>query len=142
MQFTYSRKIRFADTDAAGVVYFANILSICHEAYEEALLHAGIELNRFFGDEGVVIPISHARSDFLRPLQCGDTVEVEISSTRECETGFLLHYELFLCGPPRKLAARARTEHVCIDLKTRRRRPFPDNLSSWIAEAEKPSSDS
>ena len=37
MPFSYSRSVRFADTDAAGVVFFANYLALCHEAYEEAL---------------------------------------------------------------------------------------------------------
>jgi 1,4-dihydroxy-2-naphthoyl-CoA hydrolase len=32
MIFTYQRTIRFADTDAAGVVYFYKILIIIHEA--------------------------------------------------------------------------------------------------------------
>jgi len=36
MPFTYSRTVHFADTDAAGVVFFANFLAICHEAYEES----------------------------------------------------------------------------------------------------------
>ncbi|MDJ0549913.1 MAG: 1,4-dihydroxy-2-naphthoyl-CoA hydrolase, partial [Microcystis aeruginosa] len=31
---SYERLIYLADTDAAGVVYFAHLLSICHEAYE------------------------------------------------------------------------------------------------------------
>ena len=46
MSFAYSRTIHFADTDAAGVVYFARYLSICHEAYEEALAAAGIDMKQ------------------------------------------------------------------------------------------------
>ena len=42
MPFVYHRTIRFADTDAAGVVFFPNYLTICHEAYEESLAAAGI----------------------------------------------------------------------------------------------------
>ena len=34
MAFAYYYTVRFQDTDAAGVVYFANVLRICHEAYE------------------------------------------------------------------------------------------------------------
>ena len=44
MPFVYRRTIRFADTDAAGVVFFPNYLAICHEAYEESLADDGIEL--------------------------------------------------------------------------------------------------
>lgn len=132
MEFTYSRRIRFSDTDAAGVVYFANYLSICHEAYEEALLESGIELNRFFDDEGVIIPIARASSDFLRPLACGDMTEVELSGQLIKESEFELHYRIFLPGPPRKIAAEASTRHVCIDSSSRRRTPLPRLLSQWI----------
>lgn len=45
MSFAYSRHIHFRDTDAAGVVFFANYLALCHEAYEEALAAAGLEIS-------------------------------------------------------------------------------------------------
>jgi 1,4-dihydroxy-2-naphthoyl-CoA hydrolase len=32
MPFSHHRTVRFADTDAAGVVFFARTLAICHEA--------------------------------------------------------------------------------------------------------------
>ena len=48
MAFTLRRVIRFQETDAAGVVYFANLLALCHEAYEASLAHAGIALKPFF----------------------------------------------------------------------------------------------
>lgn len=132
MSFTYSRTIHFSDTDAAGVVYFANYLSICHEAYEEALVAAGIELNRFFGDEGIIIPISHARSDFLRPLQCGDRIEIEVKPALLKPDTFSTHYRIFRTAPARKIAAEVRTDHVCIDSTTRRRCPLPAAFTAWI----------
>ncbi len=132
MKFTHSRKIRFADTDAAGVVYFANYLSMCHEAYEEALIASGIELNRFFGDEGIIIPIANARADFLRSLQCGNTLEIELSPTVLKEDTFAIEYQIFLTTPVRKLAAQARTEHVCLDFTTRRRKALPEKFLAWI----------
>jgi 1,4-dihydroxy-2-naphthoyl-CoA hydrolase len=132
MKFRYSRTIHFSDTDAAGVVYFARYFSICHEAYEEALLEAGIVLNRFFGDEGIIIPISHANSNFLRPLRCGDQIEVELVAERLKESEFALNYTIWTPAPARKAAATARTHHVCIDSATRRRRPLPPPLAAWI----------
>ena len=48
--FVYTRSIRFHETDAAGVVYFANVLVLCHEAYEASLAAAGIDLGEFFSD--------------------------------------------------------------------------------------------
>jgi 1,4-dihydroxy-2-naphthoyl-CoA hydrolase len=74
LSFTYHRTIRFSDTDAAGVVYFAKVLSICHEGYEASLAASGINLHSFFNNETVAIPIIHASVDFWRPMFCGDSI--------------------------------------------------------------------
>lgn len=135
MKHTYSRRIHFSDTDAAGVTYFANYLSICHEAYEEALAAAGIELKQFFGDEGIIIPISNARADFLRPLPCGAQVEVEVNPQQVKEDTFFIDYYIYLLGTTRKPAAQAKTAHVCLDAASRKRTPLPEKLVEWIKSA-------
>lgn len=138
MNFIYSRRIRFPDTDAAGVVFFANYLIICHEAYEEALLASGVELKRFFDEAGVIIPIARTHCDFHRPLRCGDAVEVEVVPELLKESEFQLNHKLFLTGSARKLAATAQTTHVCIDATSRRRTALPANLLAWIRATEQP----
>ncbi len=67
MGFIYQRVVRFQDTDAAGVVYFANILAICHEAYEASLADSGINLRLFFGGGNIAVPITHSSADFFVP---------------------------------------------------------------------------
>src|ERR1051325_8172016 len=113
MPFAYSRTVHFADTDAAGVVFFANYLAICHEAYEESLSAAGIDLKTFFADNGIVIPIAKAEAEYLRPLACGEKLRITLKPTALSENSFEIRYELAKLGPPEKIAARIRTEHVC-----------------------------
>ena len=50
MSFYYRRIVHFQDTDAAGVVYFVNVLAICHEAYEASLAAFDINLKVFFSN--------------------------------------------------------------------------------------------
>lgn len=133
MAFSYARTIHFPDTDAAGVVFFARYLSICHEAYEEALADAGVPLATFFADHGVVIPIAKSEASYLRPLLCGDKIRVELTATRLTENSFALDYVLWKTGPADKRAAVARTEHVCISSTTRERQPLPPAISAWLA---------
>ncbi len=130
--FVHHRTIRFADTDAAGVVYFANYLSICHEAYEESLAAAGIALPAFFGAERVLIPIARSSAEYLRPLACGDRITVTVAPARLGPDSFAIAYEVRRAGPPEKLAARVRTEHVCISGQSRERQPLPPALADWI----------
>lgn len=133
MPFTYAKTVHFGDTDAAGVVFFANYLVFCHEAYEEALQAAGINLRTFFAESGVVVPISKSEAAYLRPLSCGDAVTVTVTPRALSEDSFEIAYEIHRQGPPSKCAARVRTEHVCIDPATRSRMRLPDALAGWIA---------
>jgi 1,4-dihydroxy-2-naphthoyl-CoA hydrolase len=132
MPFTYSRTVHFADTDAAGVVFFANYLAICHEAYEEALSAFGIDLNSFFSAEGVVIPVARSEADYLRPISCGNKLDVTAAPKALSENSFEIRFEITRLGSPAKCAARIRTEHVCIDPKTRARKVLPEPLAKWI----------
>lgn len=128
MSFTYRRTIRFADTDAAGVVYFANVLSICHEAYEASLAAAGIDLNQFFRG-AAAMPIVHAEIDYLQPLFCGETYAIELSPTLLKPDKFEIHYTIRAA----ELAiSRAKTLHLCIDSTTRRRMPLPPDMQRWF----------
>lgn len=133
-RFAYARTVHFPDTDAAGVVFFARYLSICHEAYEEALADAGVNLGAFFTDTGVVVPIAKSEASYLRPLICGDKLRVEVTPVRLSENGFALDYVLWKLTPggAAKRAAVARTEHVCIHSQTRERQPLPAALSAWV----------
>jgi 1,4-dihydroxy-2-naphthoyl-CoA hydrolase len=133
MPFTYARTVHFADTDAAGVVFFANYLAICHEAYEEALSASGMDLKTFFSDNGVVVPIAKSETEYLRPLSCGDKLEVSMTPKALSENSYEVRFEITRLGPNGKCAARARTEHVCIDSKSRARRALPASLGDWVA---------
>jgi 1,4-dihydroxy-2-naphthoyl-CoA hydrolase len=132
MAFSYLRTIHFSDTDAAGVVFFANYLAICHEAYEEALGAAGIELKTFFADTGTVVPITKSEAEYLRPLACGDKVRVTVRPEWLTEATYAVRYEITRLGPVEKLAARVRTEHVCIATQSRERHPLPPQLAAWV----------
>jgi 1,4-dihydroxy-2-naphthoyl-CoA hydrolase len=132
MPFSYQRTIHFSDTDAAGVVFFANFLSLCHEAYEESLAAAGIDLTTFFSDHGVVVPISKSEASYLRPLRAGDKVLVTVTPEPISENSYALKCEVVKLDAAKKTAARVRTEHVCISSKTRERLPLPPALAAWL----------
>lgn len=132
MSFIYQRSIHFSDTDAAGVMFFANYLSLCHEAYEEALAAAGIDLRTFFADHGVVVPIAKSEANYLRPLSAGDKVRVCVAPAALSDNSYALTYEVVKLSRAEKVAARVRTEHVCISSKSRERLPLPPALAAWV----------
>lgn len=131
MPFTYVRTIRFQDTDAAGVVYFANILAICHEAYEESLVAVGIQLQSFFASNTVAIPIVHACVDLFQPMYCGDRLVIHLAPQQLDNHKFEIAYEILKPGSDRPVA-KAVTRHVCIDPTSRTRQELPAILIHWL----------
>jgi 1,4-dihydroxy-2-naphthoyl-CoA hydrolase len=146
MSFSYEYIIQFRDTDAAGVVYFANIISICHVAYEASLIASGIDLKLFVNNPEFAVPITHASADFFKPLYCGDRVTIELTprSSDICRVeidyqleaanaltaidrcGFEIDYQLG--------AATAITKHIVIDPNTRKRKELPIILTNWLGQ--------
>ncbi|WP_193197479.1 acyl-CoA thioesterase [Nostoc sp. MG11] len=129
MPFTYNRTVHFQDTDAAGVVYFANVLGICHEAYEESLETSGINIKGFFSNSSVAFPIVHASVDFLRPMFCGDKLVISLMPQKLGIDKFEIAYEISVGD---MVVAKAITRHVCIEVSSRSKQELPDEIIRWL----------
>lgn len=134
MPFEYCRTLRFHETDGAGVIYFANGLVLCHEAYEASLAAGGIDLKGFFAPGPVAYPIVHATLDFRRPLFCGDRIVISLVAQATGETAFTIDYRLRSEAVPDTLLATAQTCHVCIDPAQRARLPLPPPMLQWLEQ--------
>lgn len=134
MSFTYTRTVRFQDTDAAGVVYFTNVLAMCHEAYEASLAASGINLKAFFSNAQLAIPIIHANVDFYRPMFAGDRLTIQLTPKQLAGDEFEIAYQVFLGEITGKSAAKAVTKHVCIDSVNRTRTQLSEQLMQWLSQ--------
>ena len=133
MPFVYQRTIHFPDTDAAGVVFFPNYLAICHEAYEESLAAAGINIRDFFSENTLIVPVSKSSAEYLRPLFCGDKISVAVKPSRLTPDTYAIDFEMTRLEPkPSKPVAHVRTSHVCIRSDTRERTELPAALAAWV----------
>ncbi|MBF2065143.1 MAG: acyl-CoA thioesterase [Calothrix sp. C42_A2020_038] len=131
MPFIYHRTVRFEETDAAGVVYFSNVLKICHETYEESLEASGIIIKDFFSKSLLIYPIIHASVDFFRPISCGDKLKIRLIPQKLSEDKFEIDYEIIIAD---LVASKAITRHVCIDKATRHKKELPDVIKKWLKE--------
>ncbi|MCC3407975.1 MAG: acyl-CoA thioesterase [Microcoleus sp. PH2017_10_PVI_O_A] len=136
MPFTYTRTVRFQDTDAAGVVYFANVLAMCHEAYEASLAASGVNLRAFFSNSEVAFPIIHASVDFYRPLFAGDRLTIQLTPTQVARDEFEIAYQVFSGEVAGRSAAKALTKHVCIDAVSRTKKQLSEDLMQWMRQFE------
>lgn len=134
MKLNYRYRVRLADTDAAGVVYFASLMSICHIAYEETLITRGINLQQWVKEGTIAIPILHGEIDCLRPIYWGDLVLITLTPHFLSETELVIAYELSAEAEIKKILAKGQTKHVCINPQTRQRFPFPEQFREALLE--------
>lgn len=132
MPFVYLRTVKFQDTDAAGVVYFVNILNFCHEAYEASLADSGINLQEFFSGAAMAVPIAHASVDFLRPLYCGDRLKIFLTTQAQDSSAFSVDYKVYKIADLEQLVGRATTHHICLKKDRRTRSPLSSELQTWV----------
>ena len=126
--------MRFGDTDAAGVVHFARLLSWCHEAYEESLERYGIAAAAIFPCQGtdtpaVALPIVHCSADFRRPLVCGDPLAIALEPLRIDPGCFEVRYRFRSGDEP---VAEGLTRHLAIDSRSRQRCSLPEPIQRWL----------
>lgn len=132
MSFTYERTIHFADTDAAGVVYFANILNLCHEAYEASLIASGVELRKFFKNPDYALPITQTGANFFKPIFCGDGIQIQLTPQELSAEKFEISYQLL--SSEGATLATATTQHLCIHPMERRRISLPSEIRHWLQQ--------
>ncbi len=132
MSFKYEYIVQFRDTDAAGVVYFANIVSICHIAYEASLIESDIDLKLFVSNPKFAIPITHVAADFFKPLYCGDRVIIELTPQSIDSCRFEIKYQLLTSDL--QISATAITKHIAIDPIARKRQELPQMIINWIEQ--------
>src|SRR4029450_10135177 len=122
--------IRLADTDAAGVLYFASLLRIAHEAYEAWFESAGLPIATVIRDRSYALPIVHADADFKLPLALGDRVVVTVTVSELGDRSFTIAYGL---EGPHGVAGTARTVHVAIDRGEKRSIPLPGEVRQILS---------
>ena len=76
-------RVYYEDTDAAGVVYYANYLKFAERARAEMLYALGWDQRQLAQDEGIAFAVRRCNADYLAPARLGDIVEIRTSLAGE-----------------------------------------------------------
>ncbi len=72
----FNVRIFWEDTDAAGIVYYANYLRFLERARSDLVRLAGIDQAALLEGDGVVFPVRRCEIDYLLPARLDDEIEV------------------------------------------------------------------
>ena len=76
--FAYAVRVYYEDTDAAGIVYYANYLRYMERARTEWLASLGFDLADVEREHGVVFAVRRADIEYRQPARLGERLDVTL----------------------------------------------------------------
>ena len=73
-RFEWSVRVYFEDTDAGGIVYYANYLKYMERARTEWLRAMGMDVEKLARDARILFTVRSIRLDYMRPARLSDAL--------------------------------------------------------------------
>jgi 4-hydroxybenzoyl-CoA thioesterase len=73
---TYQYKVKWGDTDAAGIVYFPNFYKWIDQATHELFYSLGFPVSKLFGEQKIGLPLLETHCEFKTPAFFEDCLDI------------------------------------------------------------------
>ncbi|NDP48507.1 MAG: tol-pal system-associated acyl-CoA thioesterase [Sulfuriferula multivorans] len=110
--FHWPVRVYWEDTDAGGVVYYANYLKFMERARSEWLRALGFEQDELRRSAGVMFVVRKVEVDYLSPARFNDEIDVDVS-VHEVGRASLSVKQTLTRGSTRLVSAKVRL--ACVD---------------------------
>lgn len=123
--FTIPVRVYYEDTDAGGVVYYANYLRFFERCRTEWMRFAGHDQSALASEAGIGFVARKASCEYLRPARLDDqlTVGLEVEKLTRVRVIFRQHVRR---GNDELVTGAV--EIACVDMATMKPAPIPDFL--------------
>ncbi len=123
--FSHRIRVRFAETDAMGIVHHSRYLLYLEETRVEYLRHLGHPYSEMRA-EGIDYAVVECFVQYRQPLRFDDEIDVHLLLASATRTSFQMSYLVTVSGEVR---ATAVTVHGCVTTAGR-----PTRLPGWLSE--------
>lgn len=130
----FQLRVYYEDTDAGGVVYYANYLKFAERARTEMLRGLGFESSRLMDGggpgTGIALAVRQMAVDYLKPARLDDLLEVQ---TRILEIGGASLRLQQLVRRGAEDLVRMQITLVCMNLTSKRAARFPAGFKGAVS---------
>ena len=144
MPVTTEARVRYAETDQMGIVYYANYLVWFELGRVELLRSLGLSYSRLETDHGCLLPVIEATCRYKSPARYDDEILIETRPAMLRGTVLKFAYRIVRKAPEgqektsqektgkdRTLLAEGETVHVVCDDKLQRK-PLPEKIEAAL----------
>ena len=93
--FTFKLKVYYEDTDAGGVVYYANYLKFMERARSDALESLGFTNKKLIDENGTYIIVKSCNISYMKSALLEDNLEIKSSIKKITKTSFFMSQKVF-----------------------------------------------
>ncbi|MCL2875744.1 MAG: tol-pal system-associated acyl-CoA thioesterase [Betaproteobacteria bacterium] len=133
--FTLPIRIYYEDTDAGGVVYYANYLRFCERARSEWLRALGFGQQQLLATGGPLFVVRRVQAEYLAPARLDDNLTV-ISTIHDLKNVSVLFFQRIFCGS--KLLFTAEVKVASVSPGNGRPVPWPDAVRTQLHDQLSP----
>ena len=128
--FVWPVRVYWEDTDAGGIVYYANYLKYMERARTEWLRALGCDQSRMRAGHRLQLVVARANVEFRRPARLDDRLEVDVrvATLRRASIELAQHVR----NAARELLCRAEVKVGCVDVESFRPRGIPISLQQEL----------
>lgn len=127
--FIHTVRVYWEDTDAGGIVFYANHLKYFERARTEWLRALGLEQTALQAADGAIFIVAEARIRYLLPARLDDLIEVSVAPRQIGRASMSLAQQARR-GP--ELLAEGEIRVGCVDAASLRPRRFPEAFLSRL----------
>ncbi len=132
----YPVRIHWEDTDAAGIVYYANYLRFMERGRSDLVRGAGIDQAALLDHDGVMFPVRRCEIDYLLPARLDDEIEVQTRVKNVGGASMDMDQDIHRNG---EALVRAKVRLACVGRNGKPRR-LPQEVRAAISEFMRPAS--
>jgi acyl-CoA thioester hydrolase len=129
--FAHTLRIYWEDTDAGGVVFYANYLKFFERARTEWLRSLGFGQEQLRAETGAIFIVSETRVRYLRPARLDDQLTVTVDVKHAGQASMTVS-QVAWRGDERLAEGDIRIG--CVDAQSFRPRRIPDPLPKMMAD--------
>ena len=123
--YTHTIRIYWEDTDAGGIVFYANYLKFFERARTEWLRSLGWAQQRMKDDDGVIFIVTDTQVHYRKPAKLDDLLQVDVRLESRGRVRFVLTQQAHCEGV---LLAEGRIGIACVQAGTFAPRRIPNEL--------------
>jgi acyl-CoA thioester hydrolase len=130
--FSWPVRVYWEDTDAGGVVYYANYLKFMERARTEWLRALGIEQGPLQAQYGVLLVIAQIEANYRRPARYGDLLQVTCRITEMGKASICFAQQVYRDQLAGELLLDGKARVGCIDALSFKPKPLPEIIARNI----------